>query len=160
MGPTGATGPAPDTTKFVTTDGAQTITGKKTFTGGQDFGGRTLENVGNPGSPGDAATKQYVDTRTTPKQYSKGVYKAYKAGESSPVSDVMCPDGQIATGGGGRVLDDNMNTVPGASIIYSSPYPNSNGAVATGWRVVAVFSKDTTGSVWVDANVMCIAQKI
>ncbi len=82
-GPTGVTGPAPDTSKFVTTDSNQTIgskdpdVGKKTFAGGASMNGRTLENVGTPGSDGDAANKKYVDDAIVKATSTSGKYPLY-----------------------------------------------------------------------------------
>ncbi len=59
--------------KVVTTSDEQTIgskepqSGKKTFAGGASMNGRTLENVGTPGSATDAANKAYVDNNFAPK---------------------------------------------------------------------------------------------
>ncbi len=60
-GPTGGTGPAPDTSKFVTTDTQQSISGAKTFTGPVMFNGQTVGGVGTPQTAADAANKDYVD---------------------------------------------------------------------------------------------------
>jgi predicted nucleic acid-binding Zn-ribbon protein len=48
--------------EFVDKSTAQTISGKKTFSGGIDAGSLVLENVATPVSNSDAATKGYVDT--------------------------------------------------------------------------------------------------
>jgi len=49
--------------EFVDKSTAQTISGKKTFSGGIDAGSVVLENVATPVSNSDAATKGYVDTQ-------------------------------------------------------------------------------------------------
>ncbi len=67
-GATGATGPEPDTSRFVTTDTAQTISGKKTFSGGATMAGSKLEGVGAPTVDTDAANKKYVDDKATAAQ--------------------------------------------------------------------------------------------
>lgn len=100
--------------KCVTNTDAQTISGKKTFSGGISMGGLAkIDSVVDPEADQDAATKKYVDDKISNREYDSGWF-ACTAGGTYTLTHGLGTDALTAT----VLFKDSSGNIHQQELVY------------------------------------------